>query len=376
MAKSPIMRFSPDDWAADIGIQALSYFERGIWFELMLKMHASPRIGKLILTSGIPVTDSIIASNLLKIERGEWDKAKAILLKYGVAAICPDTGALMCSKMVQAERNRALSRAHGKRGGATLHRTNKPTNSSPPLRGTLRPPLRVPLTPPLRVSLTSPLRDPLPERKEAPPSPSHSPFFKRKEKEEKENIKKKSAQNSKNPENRQDKPIKHRATVAKSKLSQTEKGRLRVTENSPLMCKVGKLFRRYESTLWTIAEEEALSQINPLPKELRLLESYYSANFGKDEDYRRRDLLTLLNNWNLELDRARAWAKEAQNGLSKRLRHTTDTIYSMEGEIKALEALPTLNGFNVERKSHTLNQLEGLRKKKRFLARELQTCKS
>ena len=115
------------------------------------------------------------------------------------------------------------------------------------------------------------------------------------------------------------------------------------------MCKGGKLFRRYESTLWTIAEEEALAQIDPLPKELQLLKSYYSANFRKDEDYRRRNLLTLLNNWNSELDRARAWAKEA---------------------------LPRLNGFDIERKSRTLKQLEELRKKKRFLAQEFQTCKS
>ena len=147
MAKSSIMRFSPDDWASDIGIQALSYFERGIWFELMLKMHASPQIGKLILTSGIPITDSIIASNLLKIDPGEWDKAKAILLEYGVASICPATGALMCSRMVQDERNRALSRAHGKRGGSTAHRTNTPTNSTPPYSKEKKP-LPPPHTPP------------------------------------------------------------------------------------------------------------------------------------------------------------------------------------------------------------------------------------
>ena len=106
------------------------------------------------------------------------------------------------------------------------------------------------------------------------------------------------------------------------------------------MCKGGKLFRRYESTLWTIAEEEALAQIDPLPKELQLLKSYYSANFRKDEDYRRRNLLTLLNNWNSELDRARAWAKEAQKGLSKRLRHTTDTHLAWRVKVKILGASP------------------------------------
>ena len=166
MAKSSIMRFSPDDWVSNIGIQALSYFERGIWFELMLKMHASPQIGKLILTSGIPITDSIIASNLLKIDPGEWDKAKAILLEYGVASICPATGALMCSRMVQDERNRALSRAHGKRGGATAHRTNTPTNSTPPLR--------VSLTHTLMVPPTSTLSPPYPKEKKPLPPP-HTP---------------------------------------------------------------------------------------------------------------------------------------------------------------------------------------------------------
>ena len=114
--------------------------------------------------------------------------------------------------------------------------------------------------------------------------------------------------------------------VNNSRLSQTEKTRLRVLENSPLMLRVGELFNRNESTLWTIGETESLSQIGPSGKELTLIKNYYTAVFPKDKDYRRRKLLTLLNNWNSELDRARAWAKEAQKGLSKRLRHTTDTI--------------------------------------------------
>ncbi len=132
MAKPSIIRFSPGDWTSDLGIQALSYFERGIWFEILLKMHASPEIGKLMLTPETPVPDTVIASNILRIGPSEWDKVKAILLEYGVASTCPDTGALMCRRMVRDERNRALSRAHGKRGGATAHRTNTPTNSTHP----------------------------------------------------------------------------------------------------------------------------------------------------------------------------------------------------------------------------------------------------
>ena len=95
MAKPSIIRFSPGDWTSDLGIQALSYFERGIWFEILLKMHASLEIGKLMLTPGKAVPDSIIASKILKIDPGEWDKVKAVLLEYGVASICPATGALI-----------------------------------------------------------------------------------------------------------------------------------------------------------------------------------------------------------------------------------------------------------------------------------------
>ena len=44
----------------------------------------------------------------------------------------------------------------------------------------------------------------------------------------------------------------------------------------------------------------------------------------------------------------------------------------MEAEIEELETLPRLNGFDRERKSHTLNQLEGLRERKRSLALQLE----
>ena len=295
-AKSSIIRFSPDDRETNLGIQTLSYFERGIWFEIMLKMHASPEVGKLMLTPGKAVPDSIIASKILKIDPGEWDKVKAVLLEYGVASICPATGALMCSRMVQDARSRVKSRAHGKRGG---HPSHTASFLPPPLTPTLPPPYPYPTQnfyPPLRVKT---------ERKENPSPPSHSPLFKRKEKK---------------------RPPHTPPFRSTGKFSQTEKNRLRVSENSPLMFKIGELFRRNKSTLWTIGESEALSQIDPSTKEVALLKGYYSAHFPKDKDYRRRNMQTLLNNWTSELDRARAWAKEEQKRLSKRLRNATGII--------------------------------------------------
>ena len=141
MGKSSIIRFSPDDWETNLSIQTLSYFERGIWFEIMLKMHASPEVGKLMLTAGKAVPDSIIASKILKIDPGEWGKVKAVLLEYGVASLCPATGALMCSRMVQDARSRVKSRAHGKRGG---HPSHKAAILPPPYPYLLPPPYPYP----------------------------------------------------------------------------------------------------------------------------------------------------------------------------------------------------------------------------------------
>ena len=57
--------------------------------------------------------------------------------------------------------------------------------------------------------------------------------------------------------------------------------------------------------LWTVAEAVALKTVNPQADEIALMEGYYLAEIDRDEDFRRRDLITLLNNWNGELDRAR-----------------------------------------------------------------------
>jgi hypothetical protein len=43
--------------------------------------------------------------------------------------------------------------------------------------------------------------------------------------------------------------------------------------------------------------------------EWQLLEAYYCAVIASRDDYRRRDLATLLNNWSCELTRAAAWSE-------------------------------------------------------------------
>lgn len=91
------------------------------------------------------------------------------------------------------------------------------------------------------------------------------------------------------------------------RLTQAQKGRIKVKENTPLMELVGKLLGRKKDSLWNLAEEEALIEASVTEQEVESLNAYYLADIPKLEDIRRKDILTLLNHWNGELDRARSW---------------------------------------------------------------------
>lgn len=84
----------------------------------------------------------------------------------------------------------------------------------------------------------------------------------------------------------------------------------RVAFNTQEMERIGSWFGRKPGTLWTIAEGVTLLEmIKPSHEEVGELEEYYFAEIT-ERDHRRRDLLTLLNNWAGELDRARLWKAE------------------------------------------------------------------
>jgi uncharacterized protein YdaU (DUF1376 family) len=86
-------------------------------------------------------------------------------------------------------------------------------------------------------------------------------------------------------------------------LTKEQRKRIRVNANSPAMETIGKFFGRKPGTLWTVAEGAALFELKPTPDEVEILGRYYAIEL--EEDYRRRDLATLLNNWQTEIDRAR-----------------------------------------------------------------------
>jgi hypothetical protein len=96
-------------------------------------------------------------------------------------------------------------------------------------------------------------------------------------------------------------------------LTREERKRRKVEANSPTMQRIGKFFGRKPETLWTIAEGAALFEIKPPAEEVDLLARYYALPLDKEADYRRRDLQTLLNNWQGEVDRARSFFAATPN---------------------------------------------------------------
>lgn len=91
----------------------------------------------------------------------------------------------------------------------------------------------------------------------------------------------------------------------KSNSSGKKKAQEKVAENTQEMIRIGGWFDRRPTSLWTVAEEASLKIIDPTEPEIAGMEIYYTAEIPKDNDIRRRDLATLLNNWSGELDRAR-----------------------------------------------------------------------
>ena len=72
-----------------------------------------------------------------------------------------------------------------------------------------------------------------------------------------------------------------------------------------LYIRVGGIFQRRPETKWSDKEKQSLDKLFPLADEqLALIERYYTDNINPTADFRRRSLLTLLNNWPGEVDRA------------------------------------------------------------------------
>ena len=96
-------------------------------------------------------------------------------------------------------------------------------------------------------------------------------------------------------------------------------------EPNALQIRFNALFNRKPTTTWSDKEKRALANLGAIPEDdMKLIESHYTREIPQAEDYRRRDLLTLLNNFNGEVDRAKRWTPK-QNG-AKRILDTQPMI--------------------------------------------------
>lgn len=123
--KLPALQFYPGDWRKDVGVQSLSYHDRGVWHELLMLMHESEERGVMVL-NGSPMSDEAIG-RLLGLDNQTLTTTLTTLLTTGVASRQPGTGALMCRRMVRDEQIRQIRKDAGKLGGNPALLNQKPT---------------------------------------------------------------------------------------------------------------------------------------------------------------------------------------------------------------------------------------------------------
>lgn len=92
--------------------------------------------------------------------------------------------------------------------------------------------------------------------------------------------------------------------------SKIEQKKTRTLKSNEKMKYVGAWFGRKPESLWSVHEASALRELNPSKEEVLEMKRYRST----PNEFHRRDLITLLINWNGELDRARALQSSPSSG--------------------------------------------------------------
>jgi hypothetical protein len=108
--------------------------------------------------------------------------------------------------------------------------------------------------------------------------------------------------------------VTHRVTDREEKIEKTnslEIPSVSGPESDSLRSRINKWFSRRENTEWSDKELKALKLVVKLKtpeSDLQLLDARYESK----NKYRRKDILTLLNNWNTEIDRCKSGDDDAQ----------------------------------------------------------------
>lgn len=117
MAKSrklPYMPFYHGDWKKDIGVQALSFHDRAVWFEMLMLMHESEQRGLLILNNQ-PMSHDLIAK-LINLDNQIFKTSLQNIIDNGVCGVRED-GTIYSRKMVRDEELSAKRTISGLKGG-------------------------------------------------------------------------------------------------------------------------------------------------------------------------------------------------------------------------------------------------------------------
>lgn len=115
--KLPALQFYPGDWKKDLGIQSLDFFDRHVWFEMLLLMHESEERGVLVI-NGKPVTEEMLA-RMLGLDKQILSKSLENIKNAGVCGVRED-GAIFSRRMVRDEDIRSKRIKAGSMGGSPV----------------------------------------------------------------------------------------------------------------------------------------------------------------------------------------------------------------------------------------------------------------
>ena len=237
----PAFQFYPADWRKDPGVQSLDYETRGIWWEIICLLHESDERGVLLL-NGKPMPEDALC-RLLGLDNQKLTTALTTLLTYGVAKRRESDGAIYSKRMVADEKLRQIRKMAGSKGGNPLL---------------------------VKQNLTTQVK-----QKRTPSSSSSSSIT---------------------PISPNGKPPALPSLVLEVQESKPSL--------SPEQIEVGTWFNRRPTTAWSEKELKAWAKISkPIdPEDWQALRWFYTQSGCQ---YLRRDILTLLNNWTGEIDRAK-----------------------------------------------------------------------
>jgi hypothetical protein len=108
-----------------MGVQSLSYHDRGVWWEILCLMHESERRGILILNGQAMSEDAL--ARLLGLDKQNLTTTLTSLLTSGVASREQETGAIFSRRMVRDEKLRNIRSEAGKQGGNPILVKQNPT---------------------------------------------------------------------------------------------------------------------------------------------------------------------------------------------------------------------------------------------------------